>query len=118
MLTVSYGMAQGEVYIRISRWEVVEDLASRAPYLALLALLPAALAVGLYLMANWARVVALILYCMLLFFCMFGWFNLITLNGKIPTALFNGLLLYTAASAWVLIYLLRPSIARAFREAY
>jgi hypothetical protein len=120
MLVISYQMAEGHVLGGASR-EVLGALASRAPYLALLAILPAALSVGLYLMANWARIFALVLYSLSLLGCIFSWFDLLVYdapNGKIPTLVFNVLLLRTACYACVVIYLLRPRVVRAFREAY
>jgi hypothetical protein len=120
MLVISYQMANGQVLGGASR-EVLGSLASRAPYLALLAVLPAALSIGLYLMANWARIFALVLYCLSLLGCIFSWVNLLVYYApdvKIPTVVFNGLLLRTALYGWVVIYLLRPRVVRAFREAY
>src|SRR5215469_5928722 len=76
MLVTSYQMAHGEVLHGVSL-EVVGDLASRAPYLALLAILPAALSIGLYFMANWARIFALIIYGFSLLGCILGWANLL-----------------------------------------
>jgi hypothetical protein len=120
MLVISYQMAQGQLLGGASR-EVLGALGSRAPYLALLAILPAALSVGLYLMANWARILALVLYCLSLLVCIFSWINLLVLsapNVKIPTIVCNALLVRTAFYACVVIYLLRPRVVRAFREAY
>jgi hypothetical protein len=120
MLLISYQMAHGQVLGGASR-EVLGSLASRAPYLALLAVLPAALSIGLYLMANWARIFALVLCGLSLFGCIFSWFNLLVYSAhdvKIPAIVFNVLLLRTALYGWVVIYLLRPRLVRAFREAY
>ena len=120
MLVISYQMAQGQVLGGASR-EVLGALASRAPYLALLAVLPAALSIGLYLMANWARIAALVLYCLSLLGCILAWANLLAFNSydvKIPTTVFNVLLLRTAFYGGGVIYLLRPRVVRAFREAY
>jgi hypothetical protein len=120
MLVISYQMAHGQVLGGASR-EVLGALASRAPYLALLAVLPAALSIGLYLMANWARVFALVLYCLSLLGCIFSWATLLLYSApdvKIPAIVFNVLLLRTAFYGWIVIYLLRPRLVRAFREAY
>ena len=120
MLVISYQMAQGQVLGGASR-EVLGALASRAPYLALLAVLPAALSIGLYLMANWARIFTLVLYCLSLLVCILAWANLLAFNSydvKIPTTVFNVLLLRTAFYGGGVIYLLRPRVVRAFREAY
>jgi hypothetical protein len=119
MLVISYQMAHGQVLGGASR-EVLGALASRAPYLALLAVLPAALSIGLYLMANWARVFALVLYCLSLLGCIFSWANLLIYahSVEIPTIVFNVLLLRTAVYGWAVIYLLRPRVVHAFREAY
>jgi hypothetical protein len=120
MLVISYQMAQGQVLGGASR-EVLGALASRAPYLALLAVLPLALSVGLYLMANWARIFALVLYCLSFLICIFSWVNLLVYSApdvKSPTIVFNVLLLRTACYGWIVIYLLRPKVVSAFREAY
>lgn len=126
MLVISYQMAHGQIVVSnqvfggVSRG-VVKDLASRAPYLAILAILPATVGIGLYLMANWARILALVLYCLSLLACMSGWLNLMVLqasNVKIPEAAFNSLLLQTAVYGCVVIYLFRPRVQRAFHDAY
>ena len=120
MLLISFQMAQGHVSRGASR-EVLGTLASGAPYLAVLAILPAALSVGLYLMANWARALALILYGLWLFECVFSWFNLLLSDAhdvKNPTILFNALLVRTAFHGCIVIYLMRPKVVRAFHEAY
>jgi hypothetical protein len=120
MLVISYQMAHRHVWGGASR-EVLGSLASGAPYLAVLAILPAALSVGLYLMANWARALALILYGLWLFECVFSWFNLLLLDAhdvKNPTILFNALLVRTAFHGGIVIYLMRPKVVRAFHEAY
>jgi hypothetical protein len=117
MLAVSYGMGHGQVSARVSR-QVIGDLASRAPYLALLAILPVALSFGLFLMANWARILALFMYCISLLGCILVWTNLLTLDARINTTFFNVLLVWTGFCGWAVIYLLRSSVARAFREAY
>lgn len=120
MLIISYQMAHGQVLGGASR-EVLGALASRAPYLALLAILPAALSISLYLMANWARIFVLVLYGLSLLSCIFSWAGLLVFyapNVKIPAIVFNVLLLKTAFCGWAVIYLLRPRVVRAFREAY
>jgi len=117
MLLISYQMAHGEVLGRPSQ-EILRALASGAPYLALLAVLPAAFSIGLYMMANWARVFALVVYCLLLLGCIFGWANVLAFDVKIPKGAFNWLLLRTALYGWVVIYLLRPKVVSAFRKAY
>jgi hypothetical protein len=117
MLVYSYWMAHGEVLGRASR-EFLGALASRAPYLALLAILPAALSVGLYLLANWARILALLLYCFWLLECVLAWTSLLALDFRVPTAVFNVLLLRTAYYVWAVFYLFWPGVVRAFREAY
>ncbi len=117
MLVISYQMAHGEVLGGASR-EALGSLANRASYLALLAVLPAAFSIGLYLMANWARVFALVVYCLSLLGCFFAWANLLAFDVKIPKIVLNVLVLRTACYGWVVIYLLRPRIVRAFREAY
>src|SRR5215813_7444080 len=72
MLMISYQMAHGEA-LGITSREVLGALASRAPYLALLAILPAALSIGLYLMANWARIFVLVTCGVSLLVCIFDW---------------------------------------------
>jgi hypothetical protein len=117
MLVISYQMAHGEVLGRPSQ-DTLIAFANRAPYVALLAILPAAFSIGLYMMANWARVFALLVYSVLLFGCIWDWVNLIAFDARIPKVVFNGLLLRTVLYGWVVIYLLRPRIVRAFRKAY
>jgi len=117
MLLLSYRMAHGEVLGRPSQ-ETLLAFASSAPYLALLAVLPAAFSIGLYLMANWARVFALCVYTVLLFGCIWAWVNVLAFGVRIPKVVFNWLLLRTVLYGWVIIYLLRPGVVRAFRKAY
>jgi hypothetical protein len=119
MLVISYQMAHGQFLAGASH-AVLGEIASRAPYLAILAIVPAVLSVGLWLMTNWARILTIAIFGLWLAECSFGWAILAALytsGAKTPTVVFNWLLLRTAYG-WIVIYLLRPPVARAFREAY
>ena len=120
MLFLAYQMAHGED-LGITSRELLGALASRAPYLALLAILPVALSIGLWLMANWARRLTLGVFGVALVRSVIAWVGLLVFsaNGvRIPRFAFNFLFVETLVCALVVFYLLRPGVVRAFREAY
>lgn len=107
-----WGMANGV------RYPVTEGPA-RAPYMALLGLMPLVLGWGLWSMQNWARMITLVLsivYCFPLAWQMVG---LLAgpLNG-VRGAFLVWTILQAAINAAVVYYLLQSRIARAFHEAW
>src|SRR5215471_8435289 len=116
MLFLAYQMAHGED-LGITSRELLGALASRAPYLALLAILPAALSIGLFLMANWARRLTLGFFGVALIRLFIAWWVLLVYyekpdgrwpSFKIPTFIFNFLTVETLICGLVVFYLLRP----------
>lgn len=124
MLIVSALMAKGIGFEKASQ-AVLNGLAARAPFLALLALLVGALGLGLWYMQNWARMIT-IAFSVLSFFN--GAYRLVIAGvlaafvvrpGLGPMAvLFYYVVLRLVLSAVIAIYLLRPGVARAFSEAW
>jgi hypothetical protein len=123
MLSVSAAMAKG-IELGLPQGIGIE-LARRAPFLALLAFLPAALGLGLWYLQNWARMITLA-FSVLGFSS--GAYRMITASVIVaflyrpglgnPAILFYILLFRMLVSAALTIYLLRSSVARAFQEAW
>jgi|SRR5579864_7794846 len=125
MLTVSAVMAKG-IGLNVPQSQFIGiELARRAPYLALLALLPAALGLGLWYLQNWARMITLGLMVLEV---ISGAYRMVTAGilaaflyrpgFTSPALLFFMVLLRLLLSGAIAIYLLRPRVAKAFQEAW
>lgn len=96
-------------------------LKSRAPYVALLALLPGAIGFGLWYMQNWARMIAIGFAILGFLGGGYAMVNIAALSPFAPRqarAAFFMLVLRMAINASVALYLMRPAVAKAFQEPW
>jgi hypothetical protein len=120
MLAISSAVAHGRVSGG-APGAAIPLLADRAPYLAMLAVIPTVLSIGLWLMQNWARIITLLISLLVLANAAYPLMLLAAFykpESRIPLQVFYALMLRTALSASIAIYLFHPRVARAFHEAY
>jgi hypothetical protein len=124
LLAVAAMMAKGIGLAHLPPW-ALKGLAARAPFMALLALVPGALGLGLWNLQNWARM-ATVAFSVLEFLVL-GY--RLAVSEVVIAVLFRSatgypaLFLYMAILRLALIgviavYLLRPRVAEAFAEAW
>lgn len=121
LLSLAAWMSRPELVVQMLPSWLANALSSRAPYVALLALLPGAIGFGLWYMQNWARMIAIAFSILGVLAGGYAMVNIAAFSAFAPrqarTAFFM-LVLRMAINASVALYLMRPAVAKAFQEAW